>query len=61
MKKTYFAPEFMAIKIAATQMLAASQLNTNINTEETVGDGAQMSKGFSGSLWDDGDADAEEN
>lgn len=57
MKKTYFAPEFMAIKIAATQMLAASQLNTTIQTEETVGDGAQMSKGFGGGLWDDGDAE----
>ena len=53
MKKTYFAPAFMATKIAATQMLAASQLNTNIKTEETVGDGAQMSKGFGGGLWDE--------
>lgn len=53
MKKTYFAPEFVTVKIATSQMLAASTLSTTINTNETVEQGSQMSNSFAGGLWDE--------
>ena len=55
MKKTYFAPELESVKITSVQILAGSD-KLNLNPEQE-GDGTVLSKGFSGSLWDDGDAE----
>ena len=53
MKKTYFAPELESVKITSVQMQAGSE---KLNPEQE-GDGTVLSKGFGGSLWDDGDAE----
>ena len=55
MKKTYVIPEMESIKIGVSTMLCLSKI------QEEGEEGSQLSKGFSGSPWDDGDVDAEEN
>ena len=54
MKKTYYAPQILNVKLNTVQMLAGSNLKTfndpgaTITNEENV-----LSKGFSGGLWDE--------
>ena len=56
MKKTYFAPELESVKIAPVQMMAVSAKFAPNKEADNQSEG-NLSKGFSGSLWDDGDAE----
>ena len=55
MKKTYFAPELESFKISTATMLALSTKNEEASQNNNPT--GNLSKGFSGSLWDDGDAE----
>lgn len=56
MKKTYFAPELESVKIAPVQMMAVSEKYDPNKEAENQSEG-NLSKGFGGGLWDDGDAE----
>ena len=57
MKKTYFAPELVKVELNATPLMQTTSLTKDSGEENAIGQGGQLSKGFSGSLWDDGDAE----
>ncbi len=53
MKKTYFAPELESVKIAPVQMMAVSEKYAPNKEADNQSEG-NLSKGFSGGLWDEG-------
>lgn len=57
MKKTYFAPELVKVELAAAPIMSVTSMPKDNSDDNAVGDGQQLSKGFGGSLWDDGDAE----
>ena len=57
MKKTYFAPELVKVELATAPMMSVTSMPKDNSDDNAVGEGGQLSKGFSGSLWDDGDAE----
>ena len=57
MKKTYFAPELVKVELNATPLMQTTSLPKDSSNDNAIEQGGQLSKGFSGSLWDDGDAE----
>ena len=57
MKKTYSAPELIKVELLTAPMMSVTSFTKDDSEYNAVGDGQQLSKGFSGSLWDDGDAE----
>lgn len=57
MNKTYSAPELIKVELLTAPMMSVTSMPKDNSDDNAVGDGQQLSKGFSGSLWDDGDAE----
>jgi hypothetical protein len=54
MKKIYMMPETLVLKIQTTSMIAASDPDVVINSEDEVEAGSVESRRY-GSMWDDDD------
>ena len=54
MKKIYMMPETLVLKIQTSSMIAASDPDVVINSEEEVEAGSVESRRY-GSMWDDDD------
>ena len=54
MKKTYYAPEMVSVKLNTVHVMATSETHGVDKSEgNAIGQGGQFSNSYSGGLWDD--------
>ncbi|MBO7138248.1 MAG: hypothetical protein J6V92_07270 [Bacteroidaceae bacterium] len=55
MKKTYFSPESLVVRVAPFSVLTVSNPNVTINTEDTIDAGSVQTKEATSdtNIWDD--------